>query len=1197
MRTKKSLGLTLLSLVMAIALVFGVTSMSNSVKADELTTTVNMQSGASIRLEENNPALIYTAVIENYDANKVYGMLLVENALISGVTDYVAELDGANYQNIVCAPYEKDGANKITAYFDIAMDKLTVDYVGIAYVKDGDAYFYSQVSANNVRSVEYVAQMAYLRGDGDQEVLASFINGAENLEFGVNADVPNKDASVVDANTYLEIVVDKLNQADADRDPVGTDGSTKLSFMSKDAYEEGATVTFDIFVPTEMSGKWIGFNWSTSKRDGLDIYAWSVGNGVNIVDKVVAGGWATVSVSLPESADTDDTYYFWLSAAKGEWNDGAEEDATLYTLKIDNVVIDEPSYGKTTEDFENGFGEVFVRNGNDVKDILAEDVVYTTYVAGTVEIGNPAPEVSAKIIIDRIKSDKGLATFVTKESYPAGSEITFKYLIPADVTSSWFAVNCTQTQEQADIYTDYEWRGSLTVGGWETFTVTLANSGYVSLVGSVGDWGGKDNPVTEGYILIDDFTVTTDGVTVKDTFNKGVDAGLFDVNRLNAVELGEGYIAPEEEDVSGDCMLVFDEGAIGGYEKIAMITDKAYTGVTEVSFKAQWLSTAVSTIWGLGYTSDPTTFKYDSGTYGTDYINCYTPRFGDLKIDAGVIHEYRLAVSNGAWTLYVDETVLREGTYNEGANYFYFVINPKGGTEDAFYLDDFAIAHAGGTDLDTFDGGKTTVFVESATKNSTFGSIGMSFAPSVFVEEESTEFAMKYNFNVTEKPSVTKKAYEGGSEVSFKYFIPAGTTTGGWWGIAWNDVAGNANNYHAAGIEANYVGHYTLSKVTGEWTDVSFTLPAGGPYYLYFGSDVGSNWKVDGANSYALIDDFTVNGEVERFTSNKENPLFNVVAGGITFGDGYVEKAFEEGEYSVKYGLNVHDKISFYTKKSYPAGTTVSFKYYLPSETTTKWWGWATAGSIAGADYYATASNGVGNTVGEWTTVNFTTASDGYIYLGFECGNWALDGGTPYILLDDFVIGSETENFNKGIDRVDEYDGCLFVTDASVCSLYIPVVEEPEIPEEPEEVIVTFETLLADGTIHEYLAHSDRVFYGKEISVDEGLASGSLAVSIRFGLEFNGERSFAILLSDRAFLYFDGTEIALYVDGEKVAPIGNLTQIDIGVKVDGSMQILIGGEYVNIGNVTVDQVRFVSLFGEGTVILEDIAVETFKVVA
>ncbi len=1002
MRTKKSLGLTFLSLVMAIALVFGVTSTLNSVKADELTTTVNMQSGASIRLEENNPALIYTAVIENYDANKVYGMLLVENALISGVTDYVAELDGANYQNIVCAPYEKDGANKITAYFDIAMDKLTVDYVGIAYVKDGDAYAYSQVSANNVRSVEYVAQMAYLRGDGDQEVLASFINGAENLEFGVNADVPNKDASVVDANTYLEIVVDKLNQADADRDPVGTDGSTKLSFMSKDAYEEGATVTFDIFVPTEMSGKWIGFNWSTSKRDGLDLYAWSVGSGLNIVDKVVAGGWATVSVSLPESTDTDDTYYFWLSAAKGEWNDGAEEDETLYTLKIDNVVIDEPSYGKTTEDFESGFGEVFVRNGNDVKGILAEDVVYTVYLPGSVEIGDPAPEVSARIIIDKVKSDAGLATFVTKESYPAGSVITFEYLIPNDVTSSWFAILCTSTQNQTDVYTDWAWQGSLIKGSWQKFELTLEKAGHVSFAGAVGEWSG------DGYVLIDDFTVTTEGVTVKDTFTKGLDAGLFDVNRFDAVVFGEGYISPE------------------------------------------------------------------------------------------------------------------------------------------------------------------------------------------IVEDGSVEFAMKYNFNVTEAPSVTKKAYEGGSTVSFKYFIPEGTTTGGWWGIAWNDVAGNANIYHAAGAEVNYVGHHGLSKVIGKWTDVSFTLPAGGPYYLYFGSDVGSNWKVDGANSYALIDDFTVNGEVERFTSNKENPIFNVVAGAITFGEGYVEKAFEEGEYSLQYALNVHDKISFYTKKSYPAGTAVSFKYYLPSETTTKWWGWATAGSIIGADYYATASNGVGNTVGEWTTVNFTTASDGYIYLGFECGNWALDGGTPYILLDDFVIGSETENFNKGIDRINEYDGCLFVTDASVCSLYIPVVEEPE---EPEEVIVTFETLLADGTIHEYLAHSDRVFYGKEISVDEGLASGSLAVSIRFGLEFNGERSFAIVLSDSAFLYFDGVEVALYVDGEKVAPIGNLTQVDIGVKVDGAMQILVGGEYVNIGNVTVDQVRFVSLFGEGTVILTDIAVETFKVVA
>ena len=1152
MRTKKGLGLTILSLVMAIAMVFSITSMVNTVKADNAPTVV-MQNGASIRVKADDPALIYTATVDNYDAEKEYGMILVENALLSGVTDYIAELDEANYQKIACAPYEDKGAHKITARFDVAMDKLSVDYAGIAYVKDGDAYTYSNVTANNVRSVEYVASMAYLRGDGNEAILASFMPSTEGLTFGAQAGVPNNEAVIVEDNTHLEIVVDNLNEAIE-----SYDGSTVLSFMSKDAYLPGSQVSFDILVPAEVSGNyWVKFGTTTSKNS-VDFY------GGPDVAGCVPGAWSHVTCEIP--SEGEDTYYFYITANKGGWHN--EDESVLYPLCIDNVEVLEPTGDKFVQDFENGYkgGDSasvvnFVANGNEAKGIEVEDVVRTVFVPGKVTLGDPAPEASAKVYIDKIKSDKGLATFVTKEAYPAGAKVTFDYLVPADVTSAWFAVLCTPTQEQTDVYSDWAWFGNLVKGSWQKLELTLENAGHLTIAGSVGDWGAKDSPVTEGYVLIDNFTVTVNGESVTDNFTRGANAGLFDVYTEGAVELGEGYIAP--------------------------------------------------------------------------------------------------------------------------------------------------------------------------------------------VVEANAELAMKYNFNVTETPSVTKKAYAGGSTVSFKYFIPSGTTTSGWWGIAWNTVAEHANNYHAAGVETHYEGHHALSEVTGAWTDVSFTLPAEGSYYLYFGSDVGNNWKVDGANSYALIDNFTVGEEVETFTGCEENPIFDVKEGAFTFGDGFVEES--EGGHSLRYALNVHDVISLYTKKSYPAETTVSFKYFIPEGTTTQWWGWATAASIAGADYYAVATNGVGNTVGAWTNATFTTVSEGYIYIGFECGHWALDGQAPYILMDDFVIGTETESFDKKLDD----EGCLFVADSSVCSLgenyepfsaeasakvilskissttstptfitkqafesdgtltvtfdyytnsdcwmilgwttdptvasiyahvennennkgkdipydtkeqwttytatipagtwyfyiagnkpdcssdkhgcgadcYIIIdnfkvgeqatenfnkdvsdwmfsirashaagvemyvaeeeaPEEPEIPEEPEEPEVpeiTFESLEAEGKLHEYLAEEGRVFFGKDVE----LSDSALALSVRFDISYEGERSFALVLSDSAFIYFDGAKTCLYKDGACVLELSAMTKVDIGVKANGEINLLMGDQYVCLSAVEIESVRFVSLFGEGTVTIEGLEV-------
>ena len=175
MKTKqRNLGLVLCSFIMAIALVFGFATLKTTAFATDTSVSVTMENGARIRLETQNPGLIFTANIANFDADLEYGMILVENTALteSGVSaDYMSALDLASvpYQKIVCTPYG-DADKKITAHFDVAEDKISNQYAAIAYATDGETVIYSELNENHVRSVEYVAQKSYLWGDGDQTI-------------------------------------------------------------------------------------------------------------------------------------------------------------------------------------------------------------------------------------------------------------------------------------------------------------------------------------------------------------------------------------------------------------------------------------------------------------------------------------------------------------------------------------------------------------------------------------------------------------------------------------------------------------------------------------------------------------------------------------------------------------------------------------------------------------------------------------------------------------------------------------------------------------------------------------------------------------------------------------------------------------------------------------------------------------------
>ncbi len=1334
--------------------------------------TVTMLAGASARKTPGEPGIKFTAKIDNYDKNYQYGMLILPEAAWHALewdndTDFIGFFneEGYAYANAICAPYTTDNGDWQISFSlkNIHEGNYSRGFFGVAYVtnkeagytdsEDPDCFIYDYIDyadvdmVTNARSIAYVAQMAlkyedYLTQE-QSNTLTSYANAGLIIEkddyFSDNTIENGGSASATESNYVARFDIDYV----AD----GNSGETANSFVTKEAYAGGSEVSFKTFIPVDsVVGGWWSVCWTTNPS-AVNIYAHAEGNGQSL--PMTKGSWQDVSFTLPAGGP----YYIYFAGAKGEWgNYGENGEGYVY---IDNFTV-----GSTTENFSANTSDwIFAVN-------TPTAVSSYEYQKANIIIGETAKELSAKIMVNNISSTANTPSFITAEKY-AGGTVTFDYYMSGNTNDKWWTFNWTTSNTAANIYafvepTDTNKGVDLprVQDSWQTATVEVpAGNWYFYFAGAVGEWG-------EGYVLIDNLHIESADYT--ETFNFGLEDSIFKVNKADAIVEGEGYV--ETVDTT-DYMLVFDEGAIGGNEKIAMITDKAYSGVTEITFKAMWLNSAVSTTWGLSYTTDPTKFAYDSDSCGTTYINCYTPRFCALKIDAGVIYNYRLTISGSSWTLYANDTSLDSGTYYEGANYFYFMINPKKGTEDAFYLDDFSITYADGTETDTFANGRSALFVESATKNSDHGSSGMSFAESAFGEsgggdaEELGEVALKMYFNNGDDGvrARTSTAYAGGSTIQFKYYIQADTATQ-WTRFIW-DTDTSCDNYADT--------YTSFGNTAGAWVTWSYTLPSGGPYYLYFGFECG-NWKDSSGAPYILIDDFTVNSEVETFNYGVENSCFTILqfnlagnsglgegyippepealgakividmisstantpsfitsekyAGGTVtldyymscktnnkwwtfnwttnntvaniyafveptdtnngvslpvvqdswqtatvevpagnwyfyfagsvgdWGEGYViidnfyiesadytetfnngsygifldnrdskpdaitlvegKEEFLSGEYAMKYIFNASgETVSQVTKQAYAGGSTVSFKYYIPAGTETKWWGIVWSTSNRGLDIYAAASNAsaypLSATLGEWVDVSFTLPAGGpyYLYFGSEVGNWKLNGQNAYVLIDNFKVGDETEDFNK---VVDEWAFDVLVDGAVELSKLGEGYIEEDVEEQEPEVSgnpYDFETLLASGSILAMLKNGGYAW----IKTSGTLNATNIPTSMVFiegslSYTFNGEKEFAIWFGNEYYLYINATEIALYNDTQKVNSISGSSAAKLYLSITAygldeneeevSSRLILkldNGEYIGLGEIGEPQeIKIVALGGDGSLSLSDIEMETYR---
>lgn len=234
------------------------------------------------------------------------------------------------------------------------------------------------------------------------------------------------------------------------------------------------------------------------------------------------------------------------------------------TNRISQFVIGEYNEGKSNTLFEVGKGSDSHRE-NAFEVLETGDIginykgqmyslysILSDYFVDKNTFGFVSGDYSAKISIDNMNgAENSLADFVTKRAYKAGTTIEFKYFIedPNYLIryGTWFQVIHTSDPTEANIYDTKSWFGAVPTdskGQWLTYSCTLPEDGYIYFGGEIGQWGAQygSSNAGRGCMLIDNITITEDGISETDTFDDGLNSKLFNVNNRNAVTLGNGYV-------------------------------------------------------------------------------------------------------------------------------------------------------------------------------------------------------------------------------------------------------------------------------------------------------------------------------------------------------------------------------------------------------------------------------------------------------------------------------------------------------------------------------------------------------------------------------------------------------------------------------------------------------------------------------
>lgn len=272
-----------------------------------------------------------------------------------------------------------------------------------------------------------------------------------------------------------------------------------------------------------------------------------------------------------------------------------------------------------------------------------------------------------------------------------------------------------------------------------------------------------------------------------------------------------------------------------------------------------------------------------------------------------------------------------------------------------------------------------------------------------------------------------------------------------------------AQNAHAEGVYTAAVGEH--SHAEGEETIASGTASHAEGYktvaeanYSHAG---GYGTKTSRQSQYAIgeynIGKYDTIFEIGKgVDENSRNNAFEVYANGDVginhngemyslykiLSDYFVDKnkfGFVSGEYAAKIIVDHMNSVEgsladFITKKSYKAGTTISFKYYIEDPNylirNGTWFKLIRTDDPSKSNIYDTASwfgTVPTDSKGQWLDFSCELPEDGYIYFGGEIGQWgaqygSANAGRGCIYIDNVTIiedgVSVTDTFTDGLNSV-----------------------------------------------------------------------------------------------------------------------------------------------------------------------------------
>lgn len=787
-----------------------------------------------------------------------------------------------------------------------------------------------------------------------------------------------------DAEAYSDVEVVKNNMAayaiDSAND-IASWTTYKPSFVTKNTYAGGSTISFKVFIEEGSKTSWWGIGWTTSLNT-VSNYIEPATPGSNF--EVKTGQWYECTATLPN----DNNYYIYFRGAKGEWG--------TTQILIDDFKI---TSGSTTveDDFSNGISGGLFTNEYDVNGGA------TLYSASTM-ITNQA----AAITINKMGSEDGKMSFITKEAYAAGSIVEFDILIPENLSSSWWGIGYATSTSAAGLYNHSSAAMNLpvTIGEWSKCSFTLPEgdgSYYIYLLAAVGEWPEAAANAADTVFLIDNFVVKKGSEIAEENFNSGLD-GMFKVNASGSG--GNTCVSTIQRPTT-----YTDNSGRNDISRMKMTTDGSYLYA---------LVETVDAIQGWGEANCMSLFISTGNVGGCwNQYEYVVNRDSSKATSNGVVIEKYVS---GAWK------TVGTATYRKEGKLMHLAIPLSAlDSDDAFELE-FKWAD-NYTEDDIYSLYKSGDVAPYGRVNYVYSVIGRNVAITVD----------KMNDNTGNMSFITKEAYPAGSTVTFDILVPKKNDSSAWWGIGFAASPSEAGLYKW-NTEGKHCGQ-TMSSTIGDWDTVTVDIPSGyGDQYIYLVASVGQ-WS----DTVFQLDNFEItNGGnvIVRETFNSGYGIFNV-------DENAVELQSESGSDSNQ-AAEIHmyktyeNGTAFMTNVAYPGGSIITFKAYAPSAIS--WWGVGYSYSTTGDVYGIAGLNDkmgiqlTGETVkNAWKEYTVTLPEGGpyYVYIGggIDADKW--DGP---IYIDDFkVLNSQREliakdNFSQGLS-----DGLFKVTeDTTVVKLGLP---------------------------------------------------------------------------------------------------------------------------------------------------------------